>query len=69
MPRPDVYRYPWPASAITPDEMALLYQARESGPTRQPITQLIARAIRRTYGTVPSSTVPANTTEDHKEAA
>ena len=43
-------KYFWPASAITPDDMALLYQARESAPVRIPISRLIARAIRQTYG-------------------
>jgi hypothetical protein len=65
MSRP--YRYPWPASAITPEEMALLYQARESGP-RMPITRLIARAVRQTYGTATSSAIP-RPIEDKKEAA
>jgi hypothetical protein len=62
------YRYRWPASAITSEEMALLYQAREAGP-RQPITRLIARAIRQTYGSVQSSTDPIPIHEDKKEAA
>lgn len=66
MSRP--FKYPWPASAITPEEMALLYQARETGP-RMPITRLIARAIRHTYGTATSSAVPVQIPEDKKEAA
>ena len=44
------YRYPWPASRLTPEEMALLYHARERSPSHFPITQLIAHAIRATYG-------------------
>jgi hypothetical protein len=45
------YRYPWPASGLTPNEMALLHTAREeSGRPRTPITRLIARAVRETYG-------------------
>lgn len=46
------YRYPWPASAIGADEMALLHSARESpeADTRVPITQLIVNAIRAVYG-------------------
>lgn len=65
MSRP--FKYPWPASAISPEEMSLLYRAREAEP-RQPITRLIARAIRQTYGTATSSAAPV-TTEDKKEAA
>ena len=45
------YRYPWPASAIGSDEMALLHSARESADTRVPITKLLANAIRTVYGT------------------
>ena len=58
------YRYPWPASALTPDEMALLYHARERSPGRVPITQLIAEAVRAAYGpgvAVPSSPPPRRT--------
>ena len=61
------YRYPWPASAITQEEMALLYQARETGP-RMPITRLITRAIRETYGTPMATAVPIQQ-NDKKEAA
>ena len=39
-------KYFWPASAITPDDMALLYRAREQLPQRIPITQLLAKAVR-----------------------
>lgn len=56
------YRYPWPASALTSDEMALLYHARSLG--RVPITQLIAEAVRTVYGpgvAVPSSPPPRST--------
>lgn len=55
------YRYPWPASRLTPDEMAMLYHARSPG---RPITQLIAEAVRAAYGpgvTVPSSPPPRST--------
>ena len=48
------YKYPWPASALTPDEMRLLYLARESSPNRQPITRLLAQAVRAAYQTQPS---------------
>lgn len=62
------YRYPWPASAISSQEMALLYQVRKSGP-RQSITELIARAIRQTYGSAQSSADPIPHEDEKKEAA
>lgn len=65
MSRP--FKYPWPASAISPEEMSLLYQARETGP-RMPITRLIARAVRQTYGTATATAVPVQPNEK-KEAA
>lgn len=43
-------KYPWPASGITPEDMGLLYQVRECGPERTPITELLARAVREIYG-------------------
>ncbi len=46
------FRYPWPASALGPDEMAMLHRRRESLRERTPITQLIAEAVRAAYGTV-----------------
>jgi hypothetical protein len=42
-----VDRYPWPASAISPQDMALLHHVRETTATRLPITELIARAVRQ----------------------
>lgn len=44
------YRYPWPASALTSDDMALLYRVREGGTPRIPITALVAEAVRGCYG-------------------
>ena len=44
------YRYPWPASAITKEDMALLHSVRESSSPRVPISVLLARAVRATYG-------------------
>ena len=44
------YRYPWPASALTRDDMAMLHRARSRSPGRVPITQLIAEAVRAAYG-------------------
>jgi len=45
------FRYPWPASALGYQEMALLHSARETADTRVPITKLIAHAVRAVYGT------------------
>jgi hypothetical protein len=50
MPREPQSKYFWPASAITEDDMDLLYRARESSQIRVPITQLLARAVRETFG-------------------
>ena len=50
MPRQPKSKYFWPASAITESHMSLLYRARQVSPNRTPITQLIARAVRETYG-------------------
>jgi len=50
MPREPQSKYFWPASAITEGDMALLYRAREQSPKRQPITQLLAHAVRETFG-------------------
>ena len=44
------YRYPWPASALTQADMAVLHAVREGGEPRIAITELIARAVRQTYG-------------------
>ena len=58
------YRYPWPASALTREDMALLFHARSRSPGRVPITQLIAEAVRAVYGPgviVPSSPQPRST--------
>jgi hypothetical protein len=40
------YRYPWPASALSPADMKLLHHARERDGERRPITRLIAEAVR-----------------------
>jgi hypothetical protein len=40
------YRYPWPASALSPADMKLLHHARERDSGRRPITRLIAEAVR-----------------------
>jgi hypothetical protein len=52
MPRERQSKYFWPASAITPADMALLHAARETSNPRVPISALIARAVRSQYGSV-----------------
>jgi hypothetical protein len=42
--------YPWPASAISRAEMALLHRAREASKPRIPITELVRLAIVGAYG-------------------
>lgn len=67
MPRPtNTYRYPWPASAITPMDMALLHSVRESSEPRVPISVLVARAVRATYGQALQSKAQA-ITQPHNE--
>ena len=43
-------RYPWPASGLSPQDMRLLYHAREGTRPRIAITQLVAEAVRQVYG-------------------
>ena len=61
------FRYPWPASALTPADLNLLYRVRESAPEHIPITQLIQHAVRTTYGEI--SDIPSTPTkkETHDE--
>jgi hypothetical protein len=42
--------YPWPSSAVSEDDMAMLHAARERSVPRVPITKLLHRAIVATYG-------------------
>ena len=69
-------RYPWPCSALTRADMALLHEAREARKPRVPITELIASAVRIAYGsqiqpeevgTAPFMTMRGR--DEHKEAA
>jgi hypothetical protein len=64
-------KYFWPASAITAADMALVYAARESRSPRVPITELIATAVRQTYGQVPVLHLPQvpQTTQDNERQA
>ena len=57
------YRYPWPASAISPTEMAILHRIRESSRPRVPITRLIAQAIRHQYSQYSQSGQVTETTQ------
>ena len=50
MPAQQRSKYFWPSSGLLPSDMDLLYRAREFSPRRQPITKLIAIAVRETYG-------------------
>ena len=52
MPDANYPTYPWPASAITPEDMALLHAARERSSPRVPITRLLAEAVRATFGEI-----------------
>jgi len=61
-------RYPWPASALSRDHMAMLFQAREQDPKRTPISRLIARAIQRVYLPVQPAT-PIQTTPEAQPCA
>ena len=62
------YQYPWPASRIDPETMALLYRARESGSQRLPITELIVRAIHLTYDHPTPQKGEESHAEDHLAA-
>ena len=42
--------YPWPASALRPQEMKLLYEAREKSARPASITRPLARAVQETFG-------------------
>ena len=44
------YRYPWPASALSRRDMAILHAVREASSPRVRITDLIAHAVRQVYG-------------------
>lgn len=46
--------YQWPASALGPAEMSLLFHARKRHPRRTTIAALLADAVRRVYGAVHS---------------
>lgn len=43
------FKYPWPASALGAEEMAMPHSVRESSAPRVPITRLIVNAIRAAY--------------------
>lgn len=69
MPRPNTYRYPWPASAIEPKDMALLHSVREFSEKRVPISVLVARAVRACYGHAIQAQALTQPHTERKEAA
>ena len=68
MPRPS-YRYPWPASAITSEDMAVLHGVRENSDKRVPISALVAAAVRACYGQAQPQTLNTTLSNERKEAA
>ena len=59
------YRYAWPASGLSAEDMGMLYRARETAARRTTIARLVVDAVRRAYGQEDlSEPRPA-----HKEAA
>jgi hypothetical protein len=69
MPRGKQSKYFWPASAISESDMDLLYRARESLPGSKPITQLLAQAVRDTFGHLACNVMDSHGTEQLKGAA
>lgn len=70
MPRERRSKYFWPASAMNSEDMALLYAARESSRPRVPISELIAIAIRKTYGHAQTAqSEPQPETQPERKAA
>ena len=57
------FHYPWPSSQLTPADMKLLHDVRESSPDRTSITRLIAEAVRIQYGHLASKPEPASEPE------
>jgi len=56
--------YPWPASALTEEDMKMLYHVRKSLSPKIPINRLIVQAVRATYMKIPSAAAaPATTTK------
>jgi hypothetical protein len=64
-------KYFWPASAITPDDMALLHAVREGSRPRTPISELIASAIRNQYGAadLPTPSIQPEPQAPYRKAA
>ena len=42
--------YAWPASALGPSEMSMLFHGRKAHPQQTTIAALLADAVRRVYG-------------------
>ncbi len=62
-------KYFWPASAISESDMDLLYRTRELSPRRQPITQLLAKAVRQAYGHLADVSIEIRPTQNERIAA
>jgi hypothetical protein len=54
---------------MTPAEMNLLYRARALSPGRQPITRLLAHAVRETFGRFAETAIAEKLPEERKDAA
>ena len=59
--------YPWPASALTDNDMKDLHREREQTCPRIPITRLIAIAVRQAYGAVAGGESPEISQRSRKE--
>ena len=62
------YRYPWPASAISSDDMAVLHSVRENSEHRVPISVLVANAVRVCYGQALQAQTQPRPPQERKEA-
>jgi len=62
-------KYFWPASSLTEADLRLLYLARESSSPKVPITQLIAQAVRQTYGHLANRSIEFPQPEAERKAA
>lgn len=61
--------YPWPSSALTVQDMKMLYYVQKSLSPKVPITQLIAQAVRAMYMNITPAPCAQTTTTNQKEAA
>lgn len=68
MPKKQQSKYYWPSTGLCPDEMSLLHRAREASFPRTPITKLIAKAVRETYGHLAQTPIDVRPSEQMKGA-